>query len=311
MTNSGPYHDGERQVQALAGKSGQGEAMGRAIAKSITPGAWQFLAAQSMLVLGSWDGARGAWPSLLFGEPGFAVTHDGTEVQLAVPSAWADHHDPLWHNLRQNGLISLLAIELSTRRRLRINGHLRSVADELLAEGRLDVIVDQAYPNCPKYIQRRILRMDRTQPGRPCMQENHSLNADHASLIANADACFVASVHQESGTDVSHRGGLPGFVRVESTTRLRIPDYVGNGMFNTLGNIHESGFAGLLFIDFDNGRQLQVIGDAKIDWSRESATVERSWLLDIQRVRESSLPHGLKWEFVDFSPFNPTPMLLA
>lgn len=281
--------------------------MGRVIATSITPGAWQFLADQSMLVLGSWDGARGVWPSLLFGEPGFAVTHDGTKVRLAVKSAWADHHDPLWQNLRQNGLISLLAIELSTRRRLRINGHLRSVADALLAEGKLDVIVDQSYPNCPKYIQRRLLQIDQIQPGRPYVQESHRLSTSQASVISNADTCFVASVHQYSGTDVSHRGGFPGFVRIESTTRLRIPDYVGNGMFNTLGNIHGSGFAGLLFIDFDNGRQLQVIGDANIDWSRESATVERSWLLDIQHVRESSLPHGLKWELVDFSPFNPAP----
>lgn len=304
MSVSDPYHAGERQVQALAGKTGQGEAVGRAIAKRITPGAWEFLAAQSMLVLGSWDNERGAWPSLLFGAPGFATTHDGTMVRLDIDKAWTDPHDPFWQNLSRNGHVSLLAIELTTRRRLRINGHLPANGDAALPHPVLDIVVDQAYPNCPKYIQRRILRLEQMRAGPPSVRESQALNADQADLVAHADTCFVASVHPESGTDISHRGGLPGFVQVESATRLRIPDYPGNGMFNTLGNIYVSGFAGLLFIDFDRGRQLQIIGEATIDWRPASTAVERSWMLDIRHVRESALPHAVQWEFVDFSPFN-------
>lgn len=307
MSNSDPYHAGEHQVQALAGQAIRGEAMGRAIASSIMPGAWGFLAAQTMLVLGSWDSARGVLPSIVFGAPGFVRTRDGTQVQIAIDSAWTDPLDTLWQNLQRNRFISILAIELGTRRRLRINGHLAAVRDTSCIGGDLDVVVDQAYPNCPKYIQRRILRTDQIQATRHDVQESRALNAEQSALIAHADTFFVASVHSASGMDVSHRGGNPGFVRIESATRLRIPDYAGNSMFNTLGNIHASGFAGLLFIDFDNMRQLQLVGDAQIDWSSASENVGRSWILDVRHVRESSLPSGLGWEFLDFFPFNPMP----
>jgi uncharacterized protein len=305
MSNLDPYHAGELEIQVLSDHAAEGEAIAYAIAKNIAPGAWRFLAAQSMLVLGSWDGERGVWPSVLFGPPGFVTTSDGGNVHLAVNNALVDHYDPIWQNLRKSRFISMLAIELTTRRRFRINGHLSTNADVMLAEGNLDVIVDQAYPNCPKYIQRRILQIDKTSSGQPDVREYRTLTTDQEILIANADTCFVASVYPASGTDISHRGGLPGFVRVESVTRLRIPDYAGNSMFNTLGNIHASGFAGLLFIDFESGRQLQIVGDARIDWMSISPDVERSWTLDIQHVRESSLPSGLKWKFDGFSPFNP------
>lgn len=207
--------------------------------------------------------------------------------------------------MRRNGFVSILAIELSTRRRLRINGHLSHVPDVSFNGGKVDVIVDQSYPNCPKYIQRRSLHMARTQPVRQDALESKTLSAKQSDWIAHADTFFVASVQGESGTDVSHRGGNPGFVRIESSTRLRIPDYAGNSMFNTLGNIQASGIAGLLFIDFAGGRQLQVIGDAQIDWTNKSASVERTWFPNIRHVRESALPHGLVWELIDSSPFNP------
>jgi uncharacterized protein len=299
MPTSDPYHVGERQVQALSGQIRQAEASRKVIAKRITPGAWKFLAAQSMLLLGSWDGERGAWPSLLFGSPGFATTHDGTSVRLSTANTYSDDTDPLWRNLQRNGLIGMLAIEPATRRRLRINGHLSSIADASPADGSIEIIVDQSYPNCPKYIRRRILKIAEIQSERADISENSELDGNQLQLIANADTFFVASVHQKLGADISHKGGNSGFVGIESATRLRIPDYAGNGMFNTLGNIHASGFAGLLFIDFENSRQIQIIGDAQIDWTRTSAAEERSWLMDIHHVRRSTLPVDPAWEFAD------------
>lgn len=305
MTNADPFHDGERQVQALAGQARQAEAVGRTIAKRIAPAASEFLAAQSMLLVGSWDGARGTWPSLLFGTPGFASSQDGETVRIRVDAAGAAVADPLWDNLRRNGLIGLLAIDLATRRRLRINGHLRTGGRAPAGHGEIEVCVDQAYPNCPKYIQRRRLRGERIEPANCDVQHGRSLSDEQQRLIARADTCFVASVQPQAGADISHRGGPPGFVRVESGQRLRIPDYAGNMLFNTLGNIHASGIAGLLFIDFAGRRQLQVVGDASIDWTSRNVAVERSWILEVKTVRESRLPAGLNWDFIDYSPFNP------
>lgn len=289
-------------MQALARQVHQSDRNGAMIATSITPGAWRFLAAQPMLVLGSWDGERGAWPTLVIGAPGFARTVDGAQVLLDMTTTCADPDDPLWDNLRRNGLMSMLAIELATRRRLRINGHLATLPNTSLARRAFEVTVDQTYPNCPKYIQRRTIQANNLTSATDPTHQGTALTDAQAALIADADTFFVASVHPSHGTDVSHRGGKPGFVGVESPYCLRIPDYQGNNMFNTLGNIHATGFAGLLFIDFITGRQLQIIGEASIDWNTDT---QRAWLVKIRQVRESSLPLGVSWDFVDASPFNP------
>lgn len=305
-----PFHASEREVQALSAQTGRADNTGRVIANTIMPGAWQFLEEQEMVVLGSWDGQRGAWPTLVVGKAGFARTTDGARVHLDLAATHADFTDPLWENLALNGRISLLAIELATRRRLRINGRIATPLGKRPAQSVLEIVVEQAYPNCPKYIQRRILRVGHTLAEARTARTASvaaALGEAQVGLVATADTCFVASVHPDHGTDVSHRGGAPGFVAVQSPHLLCIPDYMGNSMFNTLGNIHATGFAGLLFMDFASGRQLQVLGDAEIDWRPRCAGVQRSWRLHIRHVRESFLPDGVAWEFIDTSPFNPAP----
>ena len=74
---------------------------------------------------------------------------------------------------------------------------------------------------------------------------------------------------RSDGVDVSHRGGKPGFVRVdenEAGTLLTLPDFRGNFFFNTLGNIVAYPHAGLLFVDYANGDLLQLTGHAQIVW---------------------------------------------
>lgn len=299
------YHFGERHIQAQLSQTSLADRSGRMIATSIIPGAWRFLAAQQMLVLGSWDGMRGVWPTLVVGLPGFARTVDGTQVIIEMTMSCADQNDPLWNNLQVNGQISMLAIELATRHRLRINGHVTPLPGTSLAHSMFEIKVDQAYPNCPKYIQRRSLRVEHLALATGTVHEGVVLNDVQSELVATADTFFVASVHPEHGTDVSHRGGKPGFVEVESPGCLHVPDYEGNSMFNTLGNIYATGFAGLLFIDFTTRRQLQILGDAFINVGNHNAGAQRSWSVQIRRVRESSLPKGVYWKFVDASPFNP------
>ena len=61
------------------------------------------------------------------------------------------------------------------------------------------------------------------------------------------------------GADISHRGGRPGFVRVDGDV-LTIPDFRGNRYFNTLGNLIAEPRASLLFVDFETGDLLQLQG---------------------------------------------------
>jgi uncharacterized protein len=133
--------------------------------------------------------------------------------------------------------------------------------------------------------------------------------SDQQRLIRQADTFFIASHHPEGGTDASHRGGHPGFVSVLNDDRLVWPDYAGNTMFQTLGNISVNPHAGLLFIDFERGRTLQLTGRASILWDRkrtaEFAGAERLVEFDVDEVVEIAGAHSLEWRFLDYSPENP------
>src|SRR5207344_1303268 len=91
-------------------------------------------------------------------------------------------------------------------------------------------------------------------------EEGPTLSSDAARVVSGADTFFIASAsaHAQTesgaeGVDVSHRGGKPGFIRLteeEGHTVLTSPDFRGNFLFNTLGNLVTNPRAGLLFVDF-------------------------------------------------------------
>ena len=91
---------------------------------------------------------------------------------------------------------------------------------------------------------------------------------DDAQLIRSADTFFLGTVNPERGADVSHRGGPAGFVRLDGTTRLWWPDYHGNNLFNSLGNLAVDPEAALLFFNFRDGQALQLSGTASVGWDR-------------------------------------------
>jgi predicted pyridoxine 5'-phosphate oxidase superfamily flavin-nucleotide-binding protein len=119
-------------------------------------------------------------------------------------------------------------------------------------------------------------------------------------VIEGADTFFVASRSRSGlgggGLDMSHRGGLPGFVAVQGDT-LVVPDFRGNRFFNTLGNLLGDPRAGLLFVDFASGDLLQLQGTVTIDWGEP-----RRWRLAVERLwrRPGALPFD--WTFGDYAP---------
>ena len=136
-----------------------------------------------------------------------------------------------------------------------------------------------------------------------------SLGEDLQHWIGRADTFFVASAHPEGGADASHRGGFPGFVRVVDGRTLTWPDYDGNRMFNTLGNLVENPRAGLLFLDFENGRTLQLSGTASASWDPERAAeypgAQRLVDLALEEAVVTDNATALRWRFLDYSPENP------
>ena len=95
------------------------------------------------------------------------------------------------------------------------------------------------------------------------------------AAIAAADTFFVASRSRAGngamfGADISHRGGRPGFIRVDGDV-LTIPDFRGNRYFNTLGNLLAEPRASLLFVDFASGGLLQLTGHGRSGLERRGA----------------------------------------
>lgn len=301
------YHEGELLVQQRTGEELQAKQNGGVISDRIMPGAIPFIAQQPMVVLGSADTDQNVWASVLFGRPGFVSAADDRTVDFDLSQAGYDEHDPLWANIAGDPRVGMLAIELATRRRLRVNGNLRRVDDEKL---RLDVI--EAYPNCPQYIQRRHIAQLSGESGDGIEPRSGAiLRPPQRASIGAADTFFVASAHPERGVDVSHRGGNPGFIEVLDERTLRIPDYAGNSMFNTLGNFVANPRAGLLFIDFDANRTLQLVGTPEIRWELDQPNdrtggTRRYWDFTVERWLERPLAHHIEWELLDYSPFNPS-----
>jgi len=84
------------------------------------------------------------------------------------------------------------------------------------------------------------------------------------SFIESARYFFLATADDKGRPDCSFKGGAPGFVRVVGPAELAFPDFDGNGMFKSLGNIEVNGEVGLLFVDFEKPRRLRVNGRAAV-----------------------------------------------
>jgi predicted pyridoxine 5'-phosphate oxidase superfamily flavin-nucleotide-binding protein len=302
-----PFHEGELQVQERAGVRAEGERNGGVITDSIIKGALRFIEQQSMVVLGSVDPDGNVWASVLAGQAGFMQATTERTITFDLSKTAANEHDPFWKNIEHHPQVGMLIIELATRRRLRVNGRIQRSGEQ-----RLELEVLEAYPNCPKYIQRRHITTNRigSRVATSPLIQGDALGAAQQAIITKADTLFVASAHPERGVDASHRGGNPGFVRIIDDLTLRIPDYLGNSMFNTLGNLAVNPHAGLVFVDFENGTTLQLTGRAEILWDQEDPQDEtggtkRFWELHIDRWLQIEKAHELEWSFLDYSPYNP------
>lgn len=296
-----PFHPGEIAVQERVGARAGARKIGGGIRPEIATRANSFLTEREMAVVAGVDGHGAVWASLLIGPRGFleAVGADRLRVR-ALPAPG----DPLEGALRDGAALGLLAIDFETRRRMRLNG---TVA---LRPHGFDLVPREVFANCPKYIQARVPDGPTSTPKEPpTVVRQRVLGADQHRWIAEADTFFVASVHPQAGADASHRGGAPGFVRLVDGGRIAWPDYAGNRMFQTLGNLHVDGRAGLLFLDFQRGDTLQLTGRATIDWNPARAAAlpgaERIVDFAIADVAETRGRGAPRLRLLEPSPFNP------
>jgi uncharacterized protein len=252
------FHAGELAVQHRAGVEAQAARLaGMLEPVELAGGIARFLADRTFAALTGRDDAGRLWVTPLTGSPGFLTVTSLTtlEVSVALPVG-----DPL-HGLPAGQQVGLVVMEFAARRRVRVNGTLIQAGPR-----RLVIQVEQAYGNCPQYIQQRLLIPEHLdQAGAGDVRYGRALAAEDIELIRGADTFFLGTTHPERGSDASHRGGQPGFVRVDGD-QLWWPDYAGNNMFNSFGNLAVDPETALLFLDFTSGRTLQLTGTAAIEW---------------------------------------------
>lgn len=307
------FHEGECLMQARAGVRDRMAALGGQVIRPFMPEQHQvFFSRLPFVIVGSVEATGQPWASILARPPGFVSSPDAYHLLIQATPHVAD---PLHNTLGVDARIALLGIEQHTRRRNRMNGIVERIDDDGLLVG-----VQQSFGNCPKYIQARQAEYV-SREGMGSVHHDTTLNETARRIITRADTLFIATAHpnvrlgdtrshevNSHGVDVSHRGGKPGFVRVDSDNTLILPDFAGNRFFNTLGNIMLNPRAGLLFIEFETGDVLYLAADAEIVFDGPDldafAGAERLLRLKVRQVRHVVASVPLRWKGkAQISPF--------
>ncbi|WP_281556850.1 pyridoxamine 5'-phosphate oxidase family protein [Thalassomonas sp. RHCl1] len=300
--NSSPFHKGEQALQSRMGVREQVERFGRRVIRDYMPDQHRHFYQQlPYLFVGHGDEDGWPWASMLFNRPGFITCPDDKTLNINTRPVKGD---PLLKALNTGARLGLLGIELNTRRRNRLAAHIIQTDEQGLT-----LAVDQAFGNCPKYIRPRELDTCIADDMLPATVHGFTgLDDEARALIEKSDTFFVASFIENrrgeasEGADVSHRGGEPGFVRIDNHQSLTIPDYAGNFHFNTLGNFVNNPKAGLLFIDFENGHMLTLTGPVELLFdSPEIDTftgAERLWTFNLHRGYWLKNALDLRWQLL-------------
>lgn len=304
MPTGSPFHSGEVELQRSLGVAERMEQFGRRVIRDHMPDQHRdFFEQLPFIVAGTVDSDGDVWATLLAGGPGFIQSPDPRQLALTLPM---DPSDPATNGLQQSDAIGILGIELHSRRRNRMNGAVGAVS-----ENGFTVEVEHSFGNCPQYIQTRNWKMVASDEQLAFDTEQFtSLDDSARAAISAADTFFVASyIDLEDGrrqVDASHRGGKPGFVRIDEDGMLTIPDFAGNLHFNTLGNFLRNPRAGLVFVDFNNGDMLHLTGVADVVLDSPDIAAfqgaERLWTFTPTKMvrRKAALP--LRFDFLDWSP---------
>ncbi|RDW85537.1 hypothetical protein BP5796_03862 [Coleophoma crateriformis] len=279
-----------------------------------------------LLALGTLDAEGRPWTTVWGGEPGFsrAIAQSIIGVKTTVDRGY----DPVVETLlgtkgdgeviKEEGrgrMVSALAIDLESRNRVKLYGRMVAGAlqatEEGIGEVQLVVKIEQSLGNCPKYLNKRHIIPHLPQP--KLQSTELPLSQIALDLIARADLFFISSSNHDADMDTNHRGGPPGFVRVLSNEKdgvtLVYPEYSGNRLYQTLGNLSVCPQAGLVFPDFETGDMLYLTGKTEIlagrDASNLIAHTNLAVKFRVESVRYVANSLAVRGEPGEFSPYNP------
>lgn len=316
-TTQSPFHFGERIVQQRVNGADSPIPGQKNIKPYMTSQHRDFFNKLPMLFFATQDQLQRPWASVIVGQPGFINTPTDQEMVISEPPIAAEH---IFGEIQKNAAVGLLGLDFTNRRRNRMNGRIDSLnidKTEGAHGAKIHIKVDQAFGNCPKYIQTREL-ISNSQSGRQnnnyhSIVSGKSFSQQMQQLISQSDTFFIASQYltkqdaAELGTDMSHRGGNPGFVRLLDDRTIEWPDFVGNNYFNTLGNIEMDPRTSLLFLDYETGDLLTLTGKAQIIWDNSEINAfegaERLVRFELDEAIYIANACPITWQLNSRSPF--------
>ncbi|KAL2835252.1 hypothetical protein BDW59DRAFT_168497 [Aspergillus cavernicola] len=283
LTHSNSWHDGEGKMHQLLRVPYQDNPT----VPFLTPRAGLLMQQSPLLAIGALDHDGKPWSSLWGGEEGFATPTSASSFDIKTPVG--ETYDPVVESLLLDSTgnsgkpVSFLAVDLENRRRVKLFGKITAGSlnvandDERIRAGiaHLAVHVDGSLGNCPKYLNAK--RIVPAPPDPKLISETPQLHPGAIDLLSHADCLFISSSHGTQDMDTNIRGGPPGFVRVVSNEPrgavFVYPEYSGNRLYQTLGNLQTTPLAGYVFPDFETGNALFVTGTTEILLGKDASPV--------------------------------------
>lgn len=263
------WHKGELSIQKMAGTYERMAEIGPKFIHEFMPQQHrEFFESLSMVYIGYTDHFSQTCASMLFGTAHFIQSPTETELVVNTQNSLGDF---ITDDLKVGDRVGLLGIEFDSKRRNRVNAIITDINQK-----NITLKILQSFGNCPKYIQPKTFKPN-PDYGEFSISTSDQLNDADRQKITNADAFFIASSFDDGqqlnnrGADISHRGGSAGFVTINSRGQLLVDDYVGNGFFNTIGNLLENPIASLLFCDWHSGNALQIKVSSQVLWLDEAS----------------------------------------
>ncbi|KAL2135777.1 hypothetical protein VTI74DRAFT_6982 [Chaetomium olivicolor] len=277
LENANGFHPGERAIHALL----KVPSRQNPTAAGLPPSYAHRVTVSPLVAIGTVDDNGQPWTSIWGGERGFArpVAQNILGMQSLVDKA----HDPVVQALLgkvaegevlrpdEDRVMSALSIDLESRDRVKFAGKMviGTVAGrpgmEAIGEAQLGMLVQESLGNCPKYLNKKTIRAHLPSP--QLVSSSLPLPPEAIALIEQADMFFVSSTNGQT-MDTNHRGGPAGFLRVVSNSPggmvLVYPEYSGNRLYQTLGNLYTNPLIGIAIPDFNTSDVLYLTGEAHL-----------------------------------------------
>ncbi|KAH8705026.1 putative oxidoreductase [Talaromyces proteolyticus] len=253
----------------------------------LTPYGAYMLSTAPLLSMGALDTEGRPWSTVWGGEAGFAglLGKNVVGMRALVDRAY----DPVVQALlgetadgtviKADKMLSGVSIDLENRTRVKLHGRMvlgtltdaednEAPSDVAGSRGKMQLVVkiDESLGNCPKYLNKKHIIPAVPEPR--LISDSPQLPPQAIELLSRADCMFISSSHNNIDMDTNYRGGPSGFVRVISNTSdgavLVYPEYSGNRLYQSLGNMVINHRAGIVFPDFETGNALYITATTEI-----------------------------------------------